>query len=183
MVPPNRSYDVKYTMDGLNRVTQAEEGTYSGGSISNKSRDEQWTLDQVGNWSRDKLDLNGDGDFVDTNEFNDRRTHNVVNELTARDTNNDLANDYNLTYDANGNLTNDAQAYKYSYDAWGRLVTVKNQSSTTVAEYSYNGLGHRIRFLQDTDSDGDADAFDFTFYFAYDDAWRIKQGLGGGRAS
>lgn len=35
-------YDVKYTMDNLNRVVQAEEGTLSSGSISNRSRDEWW---------------------------------------------------------------------------------------------------------------------------------------------
>src|SRR5690606_13373594 len=37
----NRNHDVRYDIDGLDRVIQAEEGTYSGGSISNKSRDEQ----------------------------------------------------------------------------------------------------------------------------------------------
>jgi RHS repeat-associated protein len=55
------------------------------------------------------------------------------------------------------------------------VVEVKDQSGgdgATDAEYYYNGLGHRVHFLQDTDSDGDADAFDFTFYLAYED-WRV----------
>ena len=79
-------YDVDYTMDNVNRLTEARKGTLSGGSITSQTRDEQWTLSQTGNWDREKLDLNGDGDFVDTDELDDTRTHNEVNELTARDT-------------------------------------------------------------------------------------------------
>jgi hypothetical protein len=67
-------------------VILADEGTFSAGSISNRTRQENWTLDQVGNWDLNQVDLNGDVDFVDANELNDDRTHNVVNELTARDT-------------------------------------------------------------------------------------------------
>ncbi|MGK2921725.1 MAG: hypothetical protein ACSLE4_02875, partial [Methyloceanibacter sp.] len=47
--------------------------------------DQQWTLNHTGNWDRDKVDLNGDGDFVDTDELDDTRTHNAVNELTLGD--------------------------------------------------------------------------------------------------
>jgi hypothetical protein len=36
------------------------------------------------NWEM-KLDLTGDGDWDDADEVHDTRTHNVVNELTARD--------------------------------------------------------------------------------------------------
>lgn len=84
----NRNFDVKYSMDNVNRVTRAEEGTYSGGgagSISNRSRNEQWTLDQVENRARTKLDLNGNGAFNDSRELDDTRTHNEANELLTRE--------------------------------------------------------------------------------------------------
>ena len=98
-------FDIEYTIDGLNRLTHAEEGTWNGSSITSRSRQQLWTLDQVGNWDVTQLDLNGDNDFVDTDEYDDDRTHNVVNELTARDVDDDSSDDYTLTYDPVGNLT------------------------------------------------------------------------------
>jgi len=97
-------FDAKYTLDGLQRLTQTEEGTLSSGSITSKTRDQQWTLSHTGNWDRAKLDLNGDGDFSDTSEHDDTRSHNAVNELTARDTDSNSSNNFTLTYDAAGNL-------------------------------------------------------------------------------
>ena len=75
----NRNFDALYTIDALNRLTRADEGTlsWSGGTgtISNRSRDERWldasgnlALSQTGNWLRRRLDLNGDGNFTGTNE-------------------------------------------------------------------------------------------------------------------
>ncbi|MGE3108826.1 MAG: RHS repeat-associated core domain-containing protein [Phycisphaerales bacterium] len=166
---------MKYSIDSLwgGRVTRAEEGTFSAGSISNRSRDQQWTLDQVGNWTRDKIDLNGDGDFVDTNELDDTRTHNVANELLTRDTDSNASVNYTLTHDAIGNMTDDGASYKFVYDVWGRLRMIKNQSNALVEEYRYNGLNHRLSWHYDTDTDGDCDSNDKTYYFAYDDQWRV----------
>jgi hypothetical protein len=67
-------------MDDLNRLTKAEEGTYCGGSIISRTRQQLWTLTQTGNWDREQLDLNGDNDFVDAAEHDDSRTHNFMNE-------------------------------------------------------------------------------------------------------
>jgi len=159
-------------MDNTNRLTRAEEGTLGGGSISSRKRDEQWTLNHTGNWDRDKVDLNGDGDFVDASELDDSRTHNVVNELTSRDTDSNASNNYTLTYDGSGDLTDDGQSYKYEYDAFLRLRKVKNQSNALVAEYRYNGLGHRIAVHEDTDTDLDVDANDKWYYDAFDERWR-----------
>jgi hypothetical protein len=165
-------FDVLYTMDNTNRLTRAEEGTLGGGSISSRKRDEQWTLNHTGNWDRDKVDLNGDGDFVDASELDDSRTHNVVNELTARDTDSNASNNYTLSYDGSGDLTDDGQSYKYEYDSFLRLRKVKNQSNALVAEYRYNGLGHRIAVHEDTDADLDVDANDKWYYDAFDERWR-----------
>src|SRR5690606_19706825 len=136
-----------------------------------------WTLDQVGNWDLHKLDLTGDGDYIDTGEFQDDRSHNVVNELTSRalDTNNDSTPDItysSLGYDAAGNLTDDKQDYKFIYDPLGRLVRINNQSDDPVSEYRYDGLGRRIAFRHDTNVDGDLS--DETWYhIVCDDRWRI----------
>ncbi len=48
-----------------------------------------------------------------------------------------------LTFDANGNLTLDDQGHTLVYDAWNRLVTVKN-GATTLTSYKYDALGRRI---------------------------------------
>lgn len=87
------------------------------------------------------------------------------------------ANDYTLTYDEVGNLTDDAQHHEYVYDAFGRLRKVKNQSSVVVAEYRYNGLGQRITWHYDVDADGtlESTSHDPRYHFVYDDRWRPQQ--------
>lgn len=169
-----RLYDASYTMDALSRLAQAKEGNWNGSTISTTSRDERWTLSQPGNWARHKLDLDGDGVFTGTDELDDTRTHNTANELTARDTDSNSSNNYTLTYDAAGNLTDDGKDYKYIYNAWGRLRQVKKTSnSALVAEYWYNGLKYRIGWKYDTDADGDVDGSDKKYWFCHDVKWRI----------
>ena len=164
--------DVEYTMDGLNRLVQAEEGTWSGSAITSQSRDEQWTLDHLGNWDSHQLDLNGDTDYVDADELDETRTHNAVNELLTRDLDSDMSTDETLAYNAVGELTDDGAEWKYVYDAFGRLCEVKDQSDDLVAEYRYNGLGFQIAEHTDTDVDGDVDGSDLWYYSAFDERWR-----------
>ena len=164
-------HDVAYANDDLNRLIDADEGTLSGGSIGTRTRRQQWTLNQTGNWNRDKVDLNGDADYLDTGELDDTRTHNAVNELLTRDTNTSSPAEFSLTYDAAGNMTDDG-VYKYEWDAFYRLRKVKNQSNALVSEYWYNGLGYLVTRHQDTDVDGDVDGSDQKFHTAYDERWR-----------
>ena len=165
-------FDVLYTMDEIDRLVDAQEGTWNGSSITSETRQQEWTLSHTGNWDLGKLDLNGDGDWGDADEYQDARTHNAVNELLARDTDNDSTDDFTLVYDEDGNLIDDGEDYKYVYDPFGRLRKVKNQANTVVAEYRYNGLGFQISRLEDTDDDGDADGSDTWFHTAFDEAWR-----------
>ncbi len=126
-----RNFDAKYTLDDLNRLTQTEEGSFSGGSISSRSRNQVWGLSQTGNWKDHNWDHNGDNDYSDSGEWQEDGTFNQVNEWTTRelDTNNTAGYEttYNLTYDANGNLTDDGQNYEFFYDAFGRLVKVEQR--------------------------------------------------------
>jgi len=63
----------------------------------------------------------------------------------------DGSDDYTLTSDAAGNLTDDGESYEYVYHAWSRLRKVKNQSAELVSEHWHNGLGYRIAFQHDAD--------------------------------
>jgi RHS repeat-associated protein len=180
-------FDSEYTNDALNRLIQAKQGNWNGSLINNTTQDERWlgtggasSLDQVGNWGRYRLDLDGDGVFTGAGELDDTRTHNVVNELTGRDTDTSGSDNYTLAYDADGNMTDNGKDAKYVYDAFGRLRQVKSQSNAVVSEYRYNGLGYRISWHYDTDIDADVDGSDATFYFCHDDRWRIVATVRGG---
>jgi YD repeat-containing protein len=178
----DRNFDAKYTIDGLNRLTQAEEGQYAAGVITGgkRSRQEDWTLTQVGDWSNHKIDLNGDNDWIDGGgEVQEDDTFNDVNELTQRQLDTAAGGGYETTYssiayDAVGNLTDDKQNYKYVWDVFGRLRQVKNQSSNLVEEFTYNGLNYRIGWHYDVDADGTVEntSDDPWYYFACDDRWR-----------
>src|SRR5690606_27720827 len=67
------------------------------------------------------------------------RTHNAQNQLTSID---DGSATTNLTYDANGNLTTDDHGNTLIYDAWGKLVEVKD-GATTIQRYTTDALGRR----------------------------------------
>ena len=174
--------DTMYTMDALNRLTRSYEGSLSGGSISSPTRDEKWldgsgnlALSQTGNWSRRRLDLNGDTDFTDAGELDDSGTFNKSDEWLTRDTNSSSPAEFTLGHDAAGNMTDDGENHEYVYDAWGRLKQVKRTLTpfATVTEYRYNGLGYRTSWKYDTDADGDSDGSDLTYWFTYDDRWRV----------
>jgi RHS repeat-associated protein len=168
-------HDVAYSNDNLNRLIDAEEGTWGGSSISSRTRQQTWRLNQTGNWNLDQLDLNGDGLYTGTGELDDTRTHNAANELLARDTNSSSPAEHTFAYDAAGNMTDDGKDYEYVWDAFYRLrrVYVRDTSQgKLVSEYWYNGLGYLVTRHQDTDADGDVDGSDVKFHTAYDERWR-----------
>jgi hypothetical protein len=171
--------DVLYTLDNLNRLVKAEEGTLdSSGSITTATRRQAWQdtapsnmLDQLGNWEHVRLDLNADNDYIDANESNDDRTHNLANELIGRDTDDNGFDNFTLAYDKIGNLVADGTDRFYIYDAFGRLRKVEAYSEPTnilVAEFRYNGLGQRIGNWHDNNLDGKVDHKDLWYSFAYD---------------
>ncbi|MBL8693274.1 MAG: hypothetical protein JNJ88_04180 [Planctomycetes bacterium] len=171
-------FDVQYTNDSINRLTKASEGTWSASAIKSKTREQEWTkLSHTGNWDREKLDLNGDGDYADTEEHDDTRVHNAVNEIDTQDLDSNsgtTGNNLTVDYDKNGNLTDDGKEYKYEWDAFNRLVKIRDRGDNAlVEEFRYNGLGFRIGWHADFDSDGDVDSSDPWRYPVYDPAWRM----------
>ncbi|MFO0895473.1 MAG: RHS repeat-associated core domain-containing protein [Phycisphaerales bacterium] len=167
-------FDVLYSNDGLNRLTDADEGTLSGGSISSRTRRQLWTLSQTGNWPEMQLDLNGNGTLTDTGDLDEARTHSLANEILTRDVDSNATVDYTLTHDAVGNLTDDGQTWKYTYDAFGRLKELRKRSDDSLlAEYTYYGNNLRASEHYDADADGDVDSNDPTYFFAWDEGWRL----------
>lgn len=166
-------HDYLYGHDSLGRLISSDHGLLSGSGLSRTDGAEDWTLLHSAQWVQHDLDLNGDGSYNATGEFVGEYDHSNANELIERAlTNNGTTTTYTLSHDANGNLTDDDQDYEYTYDAFGRLVEVTDQSQTVVNSYTYNGLGHRISEHYDADLDGTIETDEKREYI-YDDQWRI----------
>lgn len=80
-------------------------------------------------------------DSVTTAGVTQNRTVNSENQITA-------IGGASLTYDNNGNTTTDDQGDTLVYDAWNRLVAVKDGSGNILKAYEYDGLG---RLISETD--------------------------------
>jgi len=63
----------------------------------------------------------------------ENRTHNVANEVQTT-----------CTHDRNGNMTV-MPGLQGKYDAWSRLVEVRNASNALLVTYAYNGANQRIK--------------------------------------
>lgn len=185
---PDRRFDQLNAYDLLRRLGERDEGKLSGGSISGQTRKEVWTRNQAGKATSNLLSNDSNSTYTDGppnsqswGDIDDNRTYNVRNELTGRSYLDYLypstRHSVTLTYDSNGNLTDDGEKYVYKYNPWCQLVQVKLRGggSTVVANYTYNGLGFRISEQTDTNKsgnsglpDGDVDALDPVFYIFTD---------------
>ena len=117
----------QYAYDALAQLTNYQQGTLSGAVTRNQS----WDLDPLGNWST-----------VTTDGVEITREHNAQNEIT------NIGETTTITYDANGNLTTDENDYRFGWDAWNRLVQVRDASNAVVARYGRDALGRRITVEQ-----------------------------------
>jgi len=171
-------HDALYANDGRNRLTDAHEGDLSlPSTVNSPTRRQQWSLTQTGNWTSNKVDLDGDGSWSDPGELNETRVHNEVNELQTRDTDSNSSVDFSFFYDAVGNMKSDGEAYDYVWDAFGRLRGVYElgdggDAAHLVSEYWYNGLGYLTARHQDTTNDGLALSADRKYVTIYDERWR-----------
>jgi YD repeat-containing protein len=83
----------------------------------------------------------------------------------------DGARSAKLTHDANGNLTRDEAGRQFVYDAWNRLVAVKDAEGNLQKGYAYDGLHRRI---QETAGGVTTDLY-------YSDAWQVLEERVGGQ--
>jgi len=118
----HRSQDSEtFLYDTAQRFTKYERGTLGG----SPSFFQGYTLDDLGNWSS-----------FNNNGSTESRTHDSVNQLTARGAT-------SLTYDLNGNLTNDG-TQKYVWDELNRLIKITDLSNVTIVDYYYNTDNLRV---------------------------------------
>ncbi len=128
-----------YAYDKVYRVTSFKRGQLNGNKddIASPSRTQTWSLDPLGNWDNTVVD-----------GTTETRTHNTVNELTARTIGEDAP--ISLTYDAAGNVTQDGDSngdHKYTWDYRNRLIEVEEKQSgnwNTVGEYKYDAQSRRV---------------------------------------
>jgi RHS repeat-associated protein len=113
-----------YTYDQLGQIKSLDRGTLNIAqtSVANVVHSESWNFDKTGNWLQ----------YI-KNGNTENRTHNAANELQGV-----------ATHDANGNMTL-MPGLKGKYDAWNRLVEVKDSNDNLIANYEYNGLNQRIK--------------------------------------
>ena len=146
-------HDQRFVYDGLNRLTQFREGRLHANSplFLSTDRKQEWDRDQLGNWSNFKEDEDNDGTW-DTDQD---REHNAANEVTSID-----AISTHTAHDEAGNMTkvvkpssNWTAHYDLKYDAWNRLVEVKD-GSTVIQTNEYDGL-HRRVVRDETGGSGD----------------------------
>ncbi len=119
-----------YTYDALDQLASFSRGTLNGprtGITGAAARSQGWATDAVGNFTG-----------VTTNGTTQTRTANAQNEITA------VGGATTPTYDANGNMTGDETGRLFVYDAWNRLVVVKNSGGTTLETFGYDGLNRRV---------------------------------------
>ena len=118
-----------YLYDGLNRITNYDEGMLSGSVIPSPNLARTWNLDPLGNWNT-----------VSSNAVVDVRTHGPANELLTE-------NGSNYVYDANGNIIQD-NIYNYSYDEENRLTQIQRRAGLAiVGQYIYDALSRRVNIV------------------------------------
>lgn len=119
-------FSEQYQYDHANRLINFKSGTLLGTVIPNPTTQTQYNYDSLGN--RNNITVDGNITNYTTNNLNQ-----YIGIMGASTT--------SLTYDPNGNLTNDG-AYSYAYDDENRLINVNNGS---IANYKYDALGRRIQ--------------------------------------
>jgi RHS repeat-associated protein len=160
MFPFCHTYDGLYQLATMRRGNRIGSAPYSIDSNERKIG-QQWTLDPTGNWATFKEDPDGDLTW-DTKHT---RAHNKANEITAI-----AGSSTHVAHDRAGNMIKCPKpgtweaAYDLKYDAWNRLVEVK-EGTTVLATYAYDGLNRRVK----TTSGGT------TRHFYYSAAWQVLE--------
>ena len=113
------AYSETYTYDSLNRLTSVTRG---GASY------QSWNLDTQGNWSS-----------FTSNGTTQTRTANAQNQITGIS-----GTTTTPVYDSNGNMVTDQSGDTLIYDAWNRLMEVKNASGQVIAQYTYNAQSYAV---------------------------------------
>ncbi len=150
------AYSETYTYDSRNRLTAVTRG---GASY------QSWNLDTQGNWNS----------FTSSGTVQ-TRTANAQNQITGIS-----GTTTTPTYDANGNMSTDQSGDTLVYDAWNRLVEVKNSTGAVIAQYTYNAQGYAVTatYPQGTSQMPPGT----TNYLYYTSSWQLIEVRTGGTAA
>ena len=110
-------FDQTFAYDELNQLSTYTQGT---------GHAQDFSYDSLGNMTD-----------VDTDDTDQTRTANDQNEITS------VSGATTPTYDAAGNMTGDQNGLTFVYDAWNRLVAVKD-GATVLETFSYDGRNFRV---------------------------------------
>ena len=157
------AYSQTFTYDPLNRL---------GSSTLGGAAYQSWTLDSQGNWNSHTIYGN-----------TQTQTANAQNQITSIS-----GTSATPTYDASGNTVSMGLTTQPAgsvatlvYDAWNRLVAVKNSSGQIIAQYSYNAMGYRI--TESYPLGGPGIAAGTTNYIYYDSNWQAIETRTNGTAN
>jgi len=136
--------DEAYGYDGLYQVIRDAVGTLNTNRTSIggiPGEEEDFAYDPTGNWLGYRKDTNG------TAVLNQSRSNNQDNQLTQIDGSSAL-----LSYDRAGNATKTApgtngdwsKSYQPVWDAWNRLVEIKDETGASEQKNTYDGVSRRI---------------------------------------
>jgi RHS repeat-associated protein len=164
--------DEFYTYDGLEQVKTLDRGTLTGnpptGISGTPSWEEDWNYDPTGNWRGSSTayltKVSG------STTLNQNRTHNKANEIT------DITETTGTAWptpghDAAGNMTQVPRplslgnSFDLKWDAWYRLIEVKNTGASVVATYGYDGAHRRVTKV----------AGGNTRHYYYSDRWQVLE--------
>jgi RHS repeat-associated protein len=168
--------DEYYTYDGLYRLKNFDRGQLNGtytGIQGTPSKEEDFTLDPLGNWSGYVQKSSG------TTDLNQSRSVNKVNEISGiSETTGPSWID--PAYDRNGNMTtipkpaNLTQGLTGKYDAWNRLVEVKD-GTTVISTSEYDGLNRRIKHGIDSQAPDSPNGLDKWEHLFYNTSWQLLE--------
>jgi len=136
--------DEAYAYDGLYQVKSDALGTLNTNRTSIggvPTEDEDFIYDPVGNWLAYQKGVNG------SPVLDQSRSSNRDNQLTQID-----GSSEGIEYDRAGNATKIrpgtggdwAKHFAVTWDAWNRIVEVKDETDTSVQKNAYDGLTRRI---------------------------------------
>ena len=136
--------DEAYGYDGLYQVIRDAVGTLNTNRTSIggvPAEEEDFTYDPTGNWLGYRKEANG------SVVLDQSRSNNKDNQLTQIDGSSAL-----LSYDRAGNATKVppgtgtdwTKYYQPVWDAWNRIVEVKDENGSSVQKNAYDGLARRI---------------------------------------
>jgi RHS repeat-associated protein len=196
--PGMTGYDELYGYDQLQRLQNLGRGTLNGTqtAITSPTFGQDWTLDETGNWNGFKQDNTGSGTW----NLDQTRTANTVNEITSLVNETSKAwttpgydKAGNMTRIPVPGTLPDGVAWNTMslsdwdnlkladweemtldnvegvYDAWNRLVRL-HVGDTTLAEYTYDARGYRIR--KDSYTDG---TLSEARHYYYTPGWQVVE--------